>query len=74
MDDGVLAHPEVRQVLQAHLLDHAPEVDGGHAGAVLLRDLKHSAGYRQAHGLLLAVGVPWCGRRRPWCRRARPPP
>ncbi|MEV6572383.1 hypothetical protein [Streptomyces sp. NPDC051577] len=61
MDDGVLAHPEVRQVLQAHLLDHSAEVDGGHAGAVLLRDLNHSAGYRQAHGLLLAVGVRWCG-------------
>lgn len=56
MDDGVFADLEVRQILQAHLLDHTAEIDVGHAGAVAFLDVEHSPRYRQAHGPLLTVG------------------
>src|SRR5690606_18144223 len=51
--DGVLTHLQIGQVLQAHLLDHTAEVDGGHAGAVPLLHAQHAAGYRKTHPDLL---------------------
>ena len=53
-------------------LRHAAEVDGGHAGAVAFLDVQHFAGYRQAHGCLLAVGVAGRDGRRVRRRRSWP--
>src|SRR5487761_2046954 len=69
MHDGVLAHLNIGDVLEADGLGDAAEVHLAHQGSVVFEDLTHAAGNRQAHraspkgpAYLMACG--WCARRR----------